>query len=124
MKDDLTYKIIGCVLLVHHNLGPGLLESIYEKALMIELKKKGLNVRNQVPVDILYDGQNLGEGLRLDIIVEDEIILELKSVEKVGPICYRQLLTYLKVTNKKLGFVLNFNEVDIMEGVHRVVNNL
>ena len=122
MDNSLSFQVIGCAMRVHHNLGPGLLESIYEKALMIELKKKGLKAENQVPVEVVYEGENLGEGLRLDILVEDELIVELKSVEDLRSVHYKQLQTYLKLTGKRLGLLINFNEYDVMDGIHRVVN--
>ena len=120
-EESLTYKVIGCALKVHHRLGPGLLESIYEKAMLIELAKKNLKAKNQVPVDVIYDGVNLGEGLRIDILVEDELIVELKSVAHLTSIHFKQLQTYLKVTGKEVGLLINFNECDIMKGVKRVL---
>ena len=123
MDKSLSFEVIGCAMQVHHNLGPGLLESIYEKAMMIELKRKGIAAVNQVPVRVMYEGEDLGEGLRLDILVNDELIVELKSVEELRPIHYKQLQTYLKVTNKRLGLLINFNENDVMDGVHRVISD-
>ena len=123
MDKSLSFEVIGCAMRVHHNLGPGLLESIYEKAMMIELKRKGIAAVNQVPVRVMYKGEDLGEGLRLDILVNDELIVELKSVEELRPIHFKQLQTYLKVTNKRLGLLINFNENDVMDGVHRVISD-
>ena len=123
MDKSLSFEVIGCAMQVHHNLGPGLLESIYEKAMMIELKRKGIAAVNQVPVRVMYKGEYLGEGLRLDILVNDELIVELKSVEELRPIHFKQLQTYLKVTNKRLGLLINFNENDVMDGVHRVISD-
>ena len=123
MDKSLSFEVIGCAMKVHHNLGPGLLESIYEKAMMIELKHKGISAVNQVPVRVMYEGEDLGEGLRLDILVNDELIVELKSVEELRPIHFKQLQTYLKVTNKRLGLLINFNENDVMDGVHRVISD-
>ena len=123
--NDLSYKIIGCVYNVYNHLGPGLLESVYERALMRELKKCGLHVKNQELVDIIYDGEPLGLDLRLDIIVEDAIILELKSVEKLLPVHSKQLYTYLKLTDKRLGLLINFNVFDIVkDGIKRIANGL
>ena len=123
MSNSLSFQVIGCAMQVYHKLGPGLLESIYEKAMMLELKKKGLQVENQVPVDIMYDGENLGDGLRLDILVNDELIVELKSVEELKSVHYKQIQTYLRLTGKRVGLLINFNEDDIMDGVHRIVND-
>ena len=120
--DSLSYKVIGCAMEVHNTLGPGLLETAYEKALIHELRLKGLTVTSQVPVDMNYKGVNLGEGLRLDLLVEDSLIIELKSVEELKPIHYKQLLTYLKLTNKRIGLLINFNVDNLREGIKRVIN--
>ena len=120
--DSLSYKVIGCAMEVHNTLGPGLLETAYEKALIHELRLKGLTVTSQVPVDMNYKGVNLGEGLRLDLLVEDSLIIELKSVEGLKPIHYKQLLTYLKLTNKRIGLLINFNVENLREGIKRVIN--
>ena len=123
MNDPLSDKVIGCALEVHKTLGPGLLESIYEKALLYELATNGLKTQRQVPVKIDYKGVNLGEGFRMDILVEDQLVIELKSVGELTPVHYKQLLTYLKMTGRKVGLLINFNVENLMEGVHRVVNN-
>ncbi|MBQ3239331.1 MAG: GxxExxY protein [Bacteroidaceae bacterium] len=121
-KDPLSYKIIGCAMEVYNTLGPGLLEAAYEKALIHELVLNGLSVASQVPVEMNYKGVNLGEGLRLDLLVEDSIIIELKSVEELKPVHYKQLLTYLKLMDKRIGLLINFNVFDFREGIKRVVN--
>ena len=121
-KDPLSYKIIGCAMEVYNTLGPGLLEAAYEKALIHELELNGLSVASQVPVEMNYKGVNLGEGLRLDLLVEDSIIIELKSVEELKPVHYKQLLTYLKLMDKRIGLRINFNVYDVREGIKRVVN--
>ena len=121
-KDPLSYKIIGCAMEVYNTLGPGLLEAAYEKALIHELELNGLSVASQVPVEMNYKGVNLGEGLRLDLFVEDSIIIELKSVEELKPVHYKQLLTYLKLMDKRIGLLINFNVYDFREGIKRVVN--
>lgn len=123
MNDSLSYRVIGCALEVYKTLGPGLLESIYEKALLQELTANGLEAQSQVPVQIDYKGKELGDGLRMDILVEDRLIIELKSVEVLLPVHYKQLLTYLKLTGKKVGLLINFNVENLMDGIHRVVNN-
>jgi GxxExxY protein len=121
-KDPLSYKVIGCTMEVYNTLGPGLLESAYEKALLHELQINGLSATSQVPIEMSYKGINLGEGLRLDILIEDSLIVELKSVEELKPIHYKQLLTYLKLTNKHTGLLINFNVNDFRDGIKRVIN--
>ncbi len=122
--NDLTYMIRGCIFNVYNKLGPGLLESVYEQALMIELRKAGIKANNQVPVDIVYDGQKLEHDFRLDILVNDAIILELKSVEALKPVHFKQLQTYLKLADKRLGLLISFNENNIRNGIHRIANKL
>ena len=121
-KDPLSYKIIGCAMEVYNTLGPGLLEAAYEKAMIHELELNGLSVASQVPVEMNYKGVNLGEGLRLDLLVEDSIIIELKSVEELKPVHYKQLLTYLKLMDKRIGLLINFNVYDFREGIKWVIN--
>ena len=123
MEDTLSYKVIGCALEVYKELGPGLLEAVYEKALMLELQRTGIHAENQVSFNINYKGETIGDGLRLDILVEKNLIVELKSVETLLPVHFKQLLTYLKLTGKQVGLLINFNENDLMKGIHRVVNN-
>mgnify|MGYP003291249120 CR=1 FL=1 len=107
---------------VYNTLGPGLLESAYEKALIHELQLNGLSVASQVPIEMNYKGVNLGEGLRLDLFIEDSLIVELKSVEELKPIHFKQLLTYLKLTNRHTGLLINFNVNDFRDGIKRVIN--
>ena len=95
---------------------------MYEKALIHELSQKGLTVKTQVEVEINYKGVNIGEGLRLDLLVNDELIVELKSVEELKPVYYKQLLTYLKLMDKRVGLLINFNVNDLMDGIKRVIN--
>ena len=101
---------------MYNELGPGLLESVYEKALRYELELRGLNVKSQVPVDIIYKGVSVGSDLRLDIIVEDALIIELKSVESLLPVHFKQVRTYLKLLDKQVGLLVNFNENDFKQG--------
>ena len=122
-KDPLSYKVIGCAMEVYNVLGPGLLESAYERALIHELQINGLSVSSQVPVEMSYKGVNLGEGLRLDLLVEDSLIVELKSVDELKPVHYKQLLTYLKLLDKRIGLLINFNVNDFRDGIKRVVND-
>ncbi len=121
-ENELTYKIRGAIFNVYKALGPGLLESIYEAALCYELRKQGLHVQNQARVDVVYDGQILPLDFRLDILVEDAIIIELKSVEELKPVHHKQLLSYLRVANKHIGLLVNFNTDDINNSIHRKIN--
>lgn len=120
---DISYEIIGCAYEVHRTLGPGLLESVYQKALVQELKLRGFKVKSEVDIEINYKGVNVGSDLRLDIIVNDTIIIELKSVETILPIHKKQLLTYLRLTNFQLGLLINFNTNLLKDGITRIVNN-
>ena len=123
-ENDLSYLIRGVAFKVHSALGPGLLESVYEVALSHELKTIGLEVRNQVGVPFIYAEILFNIGFRLDLIVNDKVIIEIKSVEALKDVHHKQLLTYLKLTNKKLGLLINFNIVSLKNGIVRVVNNL
>ncbi|MCF0054283.1 GxxExxY protein [Dyadobacter sp. CY356] len=123
-ENELSFKIIGIALELHRNVGPGLLESSYENALVYDLRQAGMEVKQQVPVPFLYKEIKMEVGYRLDIIVENKIIIEVKSIETVAPVHYAQLLTYLKLSNMKLGLLINFNTKLLREGIHRVVNNL
>lgn len=123
-ENDITYKIRGCIFAVYRNLGPGLLESVYEAALVYELKKNNLELKSQVPLPVLYEGIQLEIGFRLDVLVEEKVIIEIKSVEQLSKIHYKQLLTYLKLSDKKVGILVNFNCENISENIRRIVNNL
>jgi len=120
----LSKKIIGAAIEVHRNLGPGLLEHSYQVALMHELKLSGLKAASEVDVPFIYKGVRLDTAYRADIIVEDEIILELKSTENDSPVFIKQLHTYLRIYNKQLGILINFNRERLVDGIKRVVNNL
>ncbi|MBO7098991.1 MAG: GxxExxY protein [Bacteroidaceae bacterium] len=119
-EKDLTYQIRGAVWDVYNILGPGLLESIYEEALCYELQKKGLRFERQKQVPIIYKGITLNSNFRLDLLVEDQIIIELKSVEEIKPVFYKQLRTYLRLLNKQVGLLINFGEYDMKNGIYRV----
>ena len=125
MDDSLAYTVIGCALKVHSKLGPGLLESVYQKALMIELDNKCLSIEEEVPIDVMYDGNNLGIGFRMDILVENQIVLELKSVSELEKVHYKQLQTYLRLANKPFGYLINFNSESLRIGheIHRIINS-
>lgn len=120
--NDLSEKTIGCAIKVHRTLGPGLLESTYEVCLVHELKKTGLKVERQISLPVFYDEIQLDAGYQLDVLVEDRIILELKSVENLLSIHEAQLLTYLKLANKKLGLLMNFNVTLLKNGIKRKIN--
>ncbi|MBR5576926.1 MAG: GxxExxY protein [Bacteroidaceae bacterium] len=120
--DSLTYKIIGCAMEVYKQLGPGLLESVYEQALIHELKLNDIPVDSQVEIKVNYKGINITDNLRLDLLVDDSVIVELKSVEELKPIHHKQLLTYLRLMNKKVGLLINFNTDNLMDGIKRIVN--
>ena len=122
--NKLSGKIIGAAIEVHKILGPGLLELVYEVVLAHELEQRGVKVQRQVPVAIEYAGIQFQEGFRADLIVEDKVIVELKSVEKVSGAHKKQVQTYLKLTGRKLGFLINFNEELIKHGITRCVNRL
>jgi GxxExxY protein len=106
---------------VHNALGPGLLESVYHKAMLYEITKQNLNTQSQAPITIAYDNQNLGTGFFCDILVDDCVILELKSVEKMIPLYQAQLLTYLKLAHIRLGYLINFNVPHLKDGIKRMV---
>jgi GxxExxY protein len=123
-ENEIAKEIVDAAYHVHRELGPGLLESVYEVILAHELKKRGLKVERQVPVAIVFDGIKFDEGFRADLIIEDKVIAELKSVEKVMPVHKKQLLTYLRLADKRLGLLINFGTELIRDGISRVVNNL
>jgi GxxExxY protein len=124
-EDDLSRAVIGAAIEVHKVLGgPGLLEDVYEEALCHELGLRGLIVRRQVNLAICYKGKELEKRLRIDIVVNDLLIVEVKAVETFNEVYKAQLLTYLRLSGKRLGLVLNFGEMLIKQGVHRVVNGL
>jgi GxxExxY protein len=118
--NKLTEKIIGCAIEVHKTLGPGLLESIYENALCFELTISGIAYNKQVKIPIVYKGSDLGD-YRIDLLVEDEIIVELKTAEKIEPVFEAQLLTYLKITGKRIGLLINFNVPILKNGIKRII---
>ncbi len=122
--NDISYKIRKAIYNVHNELGPGLFESVYEAALLIELDLLGLKAVSQVGIPAFYKNQELGLGFKLDILVEDEIIIEIKSIEFLTNVHKKQILTYLKLTNKKLGILVNFNDESIIdkESIIRIIN--
>ena len=123
-ENEISYKVIGAIYKVYNELGPGLLESVYEAALCYQLRKDGLKVENQVKLPVMYDGHVLPVDLRLDVLVEDKVIVELKSVVEMKAVYGKQLLTYLKLSHLKLGLLVNFDTSDIRSSIHRVANHL
>lgn len=123
-ENDLGYQIRGACFKVYNELGPGLLESAYEAALALELGSLGLSVETQVPINVIYRGLELGTSYRIDILVEGKVLIELKSVEKLSDLHHKQLLTYLKLANIKLGYLVNFNTDSMKDSIIRHVNNL
>jgi GxxExxY protein len=121
-ENAIASRVIGCAIAVHRALGPGLLESIYETCFMHQLVKAGFEVHRQKPQRIVYDGIVLEDALRLDLVVNDTILIEVKAVEKVQPIHKAQLRTYLKLANRRLGLLINFNSELVKNDIHRVVN--
>lgn len=121
--NHLSKEILDASIAVHREMGPGLLESVYEYCLTKELQLRGINVENQVPIPLYYKGELLHKDFRIDILVDNEIIIELKAVEMILPVHEAQIISYLKLTNKKLGFLINFNVPLLKDGFRRFVNN-
>ena len=120
-EEFLAKEIVDCAYKVHKQLGPGLLEKVYEVCFCHELSKKGIPFQRQIDIPIVYDGLTFDEGLRLDVLVEDLVICELKAVDEVNPVWMAQLLSHLKLTNKRLGYLINFNVPLIKNGIKRVI---
>lgn len=122
--DDITGAIVDASMKIHMDLGPGLLESVYEVVLANALHKRGFMVERQKTIRFEYDGVLFEEGFRADLVIEGQVIVELKSVEKLAPVHSKQLLTYMRLMNLPVGFLINFGASTLKEGLHRVVNNL
>ena len=120
-QNELSYQIRGAIFEVYNTLGPGLLESVYEEALCFELTQRGLKYERQKSVSLVYKGQELQSDLRLDILVEDEVVIELKAVDKIQSVFFKQLKTYLRLTGKHLGILVNFSSYDLKSEIHRVI---
>ncbi|MFH1826542.1 MAG: GxxExxY protein [bacterium] len=120
-EEEIGKKIVHAAFLVHKNLGPGLLESIYENCFCYELERSGLKIKRQAVVPLIYDGISFNCAFKLDVLIEDAIICELKAVETMHPIFEAQLLTYMKLTKKQLGFLINFNVDLIKNGIRRMI---
>jgi GxxExxY protein len=123
-ENDISFQIRGCIFKVYNSLGPGLLESVYEAALLYELDNINLYVESQVPIPVVYNEIKLDLGFRADIIVEKKVIIEIKSIENLAEVHHKQVLTYLRLTGIKLGILVNFNSEDISHSIFRKVNKL
>jgi GxxExxY protein len=121
--NEISKIIIEAALSVHSEFGPGLMESVYETALAYELAQRGLSVQRQWPIPVVVRGTKLDDGFRCDLLVESCIIVELKSVETLAPVFFKILLTYLRLSDRRLGLLINFSEDHLKDGIHRVVNN-
>lgn len=123
-ENEISYKIRGCIFSVYNKLGPGLLESAYEAALVYELRKENFEVQYQVALPMIYEEIKMEVGYRLDILVNNKVIIEIKSVEHLLDVHHKQIITYLKLSGLKLGILVNFNAGDISKSIFRKVNNL
>ena len=123
-ENEISYKIRGAIFKVFNTLGPGLLESAYEAVLSYELKKEGLKVKAQVPLPLIYDEIKMEVGYRIDLFVENKVIIEIKSVENLAEVHHKQVITYLKLSGVKLGLLVNFNCSEIEKSIFRKVNGL
>ncbi len=123
-ENEISYQIIGAAIELHKNVGPGLLESTFENALAFDLRELGLDVRQQFPMPFIYKEVKMEIGYRIDLLVENKVIIEIKSLENLAPVHFAQTLTYLKLSNKKLALLINFNTKVLKSGIHRIVNNL
>lgn len=123
-ENEISYKIIGVAIELHKNIGAGLLESVYENALAYDLRESGLNVKQQISMPFIYKEIHQEIGFRIDLLVENKVLIELKSVETLAPVHFAQTLTYLRLSKIKLGLLINFNNIILKNGIHRIVNNL
>lgn len=123
-ENEIATIVVNSAFDIHVKLGPGLLESVYEEIMYYELVRQGLNVEKQKIIPVFWDGIKINMGFRADLLVENKVIIELKSVEHLAPVHPKQLLTYLKIADKKLGLLINFNEKLIKDGISRIVNKL
>jgi len=123
-ENDISYAIRGAAFKVHSALGPGLLESVYETALAYELRQNGFEILTQVGVPVVYQDVKMDQGFRMDMLVNQKVIVEIKSVDALMDVHHKQLLTYLKLSGKKLGLLINFNEVSLKDSITRIVNDL
>jgi GxxExxY protein len=122
--NEITYILRGCIFKVFNTLGPGLLESAYEAALLFEIKKTGLEVRSQVALPMIYESVNMDIGYRIDLLIENKVLMEIKSVESIVEVHHKQVITYLKLSGLQLGLLVNFNTSNIANSIYRKVNGL
>ena len=122
--NEISGAIIDCSIKIHKALGPGLLESVYQRTLIYELRKAGLEVQKEVPIPVTWDGNSIDESFRADLIVNTQVLVELKSIERLEPVHSKQVLTYLKLSKLPLGLLINFGAPYLKEGINRIVNNL
>jgi GxxExxY protein len=123
-ENDISYQIIGAAIEIHKNIGPGLLESAYENELAYDLKSLGFNVKQQLTMPFIYKEVKQEIGYRIDLLIENKVIIEVKAVESLAPVHFAQVLTYLKLSDIKLGLLINFNARTLKDNIHRVVNRL
>ena len=123
-ENRIAREVVDAALKLHRHFGPGIYESVYEPVLIYELRKRNLTTRQQTPVQLVYEGITFDIGFKTDVVVNDLVILELKSVEKLEPVHFKQLLTYLRLTGLRLGLLINFGQNLLKDGIHRVVNDL
>ncbi len=123
-ENEISFVVIGNAIKIHKQLGPGLLESVYENALAYELKTSGLFVEQQLALPMIYNDIKMECGYRIDLRIEKKLIIEVKSIETLAPVHFAQVLTYLKLSECKLGLLINFNTIRLKDGIHRIVNHL
>jgi GxxExxY protein len=123
-ENRIAREVVDVAVKLHKHFGPGVYETVYEPVLIYELKKRSFTTRNQIPVPLVYEGIAFDVAFKMDVVVNELVILELKSVEKLEPVHFKQLLTYLRLTGLRLGLLINFGEAILKNGIHRVVNNL
>lgn len=123
-ENEISKIVLDCAIKIHKQLGPGLLENVYKECLAHELSQRGLSVRKEVPLPVYYEGVKLEVGYRLDILIENKVLIEIKSVEAIHDLHKAQVLTYLKLSDCKLGLLINFNVLFLMDGYQRLVRNL
>jgi GxxExxY protein len=123
-ENEISYKIRGIVFEIHKKLGPGLFESVYEEIMYHEIQKAGMKVEKQVPLPVIWDNLRLDRGYRIDLLIENKVIIEIKSIENIAPVHYKQLATYVKLSGLKLGLLVNFFENDIKNGIKRYINGI
>lgn len=123
-ENEISQRVIGCAIAVHRSLGPGLLESAYQECLAAEMQALGLEFERQRPIPLVFRNVRLDCGYRVDFLVEDKVVVELKAVDTIPPVMYAQVLTYVRLLNRRLGLLVNFHVEQLSKGVRRVVNNL